>query len=335
MKLRYKILGTSFFVISAIGIIAAVSVPKSTKKLIYLSGSSSLQPLMKELGKFYPNADIIADAGGSLTGIISAINNQVHIGLASRNVNIDEEKKTIEKQHNLYQTWQKNNTKIVTLAYDGIAILYKIKDFHGDLVLNKNNIEKLYRAFQGNEEFYYDQFDQQLPHLKLKPYIRSGGALASGTTEAFLVTNPLINLKKTNKDIYNTIHDGTYGMYVRTTEESNIQAFQNMVNDNLDGAITYISTGFLINNYKEIKDKGYQVAKIFNDETGIGELPFHNDDDIKINIAKTYHWYRPFILLYSKNQKEVNEIENFIDWLKKSEESANIINKQGFIKKED
>ncbi|WP_303923217.1 PstS family phosphate ABC transporter substrate-binding protein [Ureaplasma parvum] len=335
MRLRYKVLCANLGIIGIVGVITAISIDYKQIPIVYVNGSSSVLPLIQALSKKHCKHDIISNAGGSSLGIIEAVEQKTNIGISSRSPNIDFEQQSIEKSHELYEKWKKNKLKTYTIAWDGIGIIYRLDKTNQNLNLTKTNIIKLFKAFTGNEQISYHDLDSQLPKIPILPYSRTGGANASGTAEAFLTSNPLISKKEFKKkyyDIYKVIQTGTYGKLIRSTEESNTQAWTNISKDNVNGAMTYLSTGFIIKNYDEIIAKGYKIAYLQNKDSN-NYLPFEIDKHKEkiINVGKTYGWYRPFNLVFSLNMQGIKNTKEFIWWLLTNEKAKKVIEESGFI----
>ncbi|MEJ3586870.1 PstS family phosphate ABC transporter substrate-binding protein [Ureaplasma urealyticum] len=335
MRLRYKILCASLGVVGVAGVIAAISIDYKQIPIVYANGSSSVLPLIQALSEKHHKQDIISNAGGSSLGIIEAVEQRTNIGVSSRSPNIDFEQQSVEKSHVVYDKWKQNQLKTYTIAWDGIGIIYKLNKTNHELVLTKDNIIKLFKAFTGNEQVSYYDLDPQLPKTPILAYSRTGGANASGTAEAFLTSNPLISKKEFKKkyhDIYKVIEAGTYGKLIRSTEESNTQAWTNISKDNVDGSITYLSTGFILKNYDQIIAKGYKIAYLQNKDLK-NYLPFEINENKQeiVNVAKTYGWYRPFNLVFSLNMQGIKNTKEFVWWLLTNKKVEKIIQESGFI----
>lgn len=316
MKLLYKWLIGGVIGLASVGVIAAIAVDYKKTPLIYSNGSSSVQPLLQSIAKDYESKDIISDAGGSLTGITNAMRQKTNIGMASRSPNVDFDSKKIEGQLSNFETWEKNEVKTITIAWDGIALIYKLDNTNENVVLNKNNINYLLEAFAGENRISFKQLNPNLPDVEITPYSRTGGANASGTAEAFLKYNPLIkykDFKKKHHNTYERLHSGNYGKFTKSTEESNTQAWTNIKSDAINGSITYLSTGFIANNYEEITNSGYKIVLLENQNKDV--KPFEVDENnniIKSNTATTYLWFRPFNLITSLNMQNNENTKTFI-----------------------
>lgn len=332
MKLVHKILLGGVVVAGCTGIIAAISIDFTKTTLIYGEGSSSVLPLLTQLSNHYQPSDVIANAGGSSVGINSALTLKKHLGMSSRAVNYDHSRKLVENKASNYEKWKQNAMKSFTMAWDGIAVIYKLNNANKDLVLNKNNLLTLYKAFAGFEVVSFKDLDKDLPDVKMTPYSRTGGANASGTTEAFIKNNPFIKLKKVDHKTYEALHSGVYGKLTKNTEEANSQAWISIRTDNINGAIGFLSTGYVLKNIKEINDSGFKVAYLVDPKTNQPALPFQiQNNQPTINVGTTYKWYRPFNLVFSINHNKDDSVQDFVWWLMFSEQAEKIIQDAGFI----
>ncbi len=206
-----------------------------------------------------------------------------------------------------------SQTKTITIAWDAIAIVYSRQGLPDNvhLNLNHNNIADLFAAFSGYQQFNLldlinkgNNNTQLKGNISLKPYVRAGGANASGTADAFYhdshLSPDMSGWTDDQKQAYNntikkSLGEGSYGAYVQTTNESNSQAWNTLLGGEANqraGKIIYLSSGFVSQNLNEILNQGFDVA-------------WYNGHDIIQNrnqapyldaaqIAKDYQWYRPF-----------------------------------------
>ena len=96
--------------------------------------------------------------------------------------------------------------------------------------------------------------------------------------------------------------------------------------------MTYLSAGFIKNNYQDIIDSGFKVA-LYQDEISNTPIPLINDSN-ELNVPNKYKWYRPLDLIVRlkgiDNEEQISEIKSFIEWLYKNtivEPNKNLINK--------
>ncbi len=264
------------------------------------------------------------------------------------------------------QQWNDEKIKTLSIAFDAIGIVYKDDKIlnNSDIVINPNTIKWLYLAFAGYSPVNVfklipnSQFSNQNDSkYNLVPFARTGGSVQSGTAESFLLDSnllknengyndsagilseinaknesPIIDKDNTqlNDSLYTILHSGEYGPYVKTTSESNLQTWQSIKNYSGSGIpITYLSSGFIINNYNDIINSGFKVA-LYNCSSDSNQS-YKLDKD---NIAAGYNWYRPMNLILSCNSEEY--IKNFIEWilanmLFENSYISNIYEAQGFI----
>ena len=341
MKSKKKIvsiISTTLFATASVGLIVGFSVDWKMPKWIYISGSSTVQPLINEISKIYNDAEIISEAGGSSTGIYNVVNYNKDVGATSREPLVHEAGlPAIENEEAIvgeYSTsWSDLGIKTITIGYDGIGLIYKFANSnqYNDLVVSQQNILDIYAAFTGlnNEISSLKQIQSDLPNIQIRPYARTGGSNTSGTAEAFL-NNSGFNLP--NKDnpnyerwekIENVLSSGNYGASVQQTAESNLITWSNIKanssNDNF-AYMTYLSAGFIKNNYQDIIDSGFKIA-LYQDETSKELVPLINESN-ELNVPNKYKWYRPLDLVVRlkdmDNNEQISEIKLFIEWLYKN-----------------
>lgn len=256
---------------------------------VSIGGSTAVLPLINDISKYFDYIDIVTSAGGSGVGINSIINGSKEIGMSSKNPQIEKWK---ENELDKYNAWKDKKVKTLTIAWDGIGIIYKPtkKSMNEDLNINSQTLEKIYSAFSGYEEITFNDLFSNGDKKIITPYARNGGGDVSGTTEAFLLESNVVwdqNISSDKKNtIINNIQKGDYGSHVRQTSEANSQAWDNVKNGP-EGSMIYLSSGFIINNKTEIEKYGFKIAK-------------YNGQEMTIkNIANGYNWFRPFNLIYS------------------------------------
>lgn len=311
----------SVVVIAIVIPIVVTTITASQYPLLFSVGSSAVKPILEGFANKYAsnvnnNFDLIIDAGGSSTGIESIAYGYTQIGNTSRNP----KKNEVGKDGRYNNEWKKGKLKTVTLAWDGIAIVYKKpKDITTELNISNENIWKLYEAMTGcysGEDMTLNDLTSGLGNHKIIAYPRSGGSAKSGTADAFANDSHLINnttYNPTNKDeIQNALKNGQYNFNrnINVTNESNAETWLRVLNDNLIGSITYLSTGFVLNNLDDIKKNGFDIA-LYNNNT----LKFET-------IANGYGWVRPINSIISLEDKNINPFIEFLYWL--FESSANI-----------
>ncbi|MGL5520010.1 MAG: PstS family phosphate ABC transporter substrate-binding protein, partial [Metamycoplasmataceae bacterium] len=289
---KKSILLTSLLVTSSTALIIGFAVPWSNNfQILNAAGSSAVQPLLSQISNIYKASDVVTQAGGSGAGIQAIANGTKDIGMASKNPGVVEEGPTSK----FYKNWVDNKIKTVTIAWDGIGIIYKSSNNNQILDINKTSINNLYNAFAGNEQFSFNQIDQNFNDDSIiAPYARAGGSNISGTAGAFADDshlNPTID-----KEIKAILKEGNYGKYTTSTAEANSQVWD-FVKDKGNGTITYLSSGFILNNKAMIENAGFKIA------TYNGGTPMETD-----LISKGYDWYRPLNLMISLTKnKEILE----------------------------
>lgn len=292
---------------------------------ISIGGSSAVFPLISSFSNYYDQIDIVASAGGSSVGINSIINGTKEIGMASKNPAI------VDKDHNSaeYKAWKEKNAKTLTIAWDGIGIIYKpTSGTTNNLVLNAETLAKIYTSFSGLKEITLGEVLNNNDETVIIPYARNGGSSVSGTADAFYKDSKL-NYSKTEywkslddeeqQFISKALTSGTYGSNVVQTAEANSQVW-NRVKNGSEGSMTYLSSGFIINNKEAIEAAGFKVA-------------YYGDYELtEENITNGYQWFRPLNLMYSINQLKNNEyVINMLNWILFNDQAKEITRSGGYI----
>lgn len=300
----------------------------TSTNVITMGGSSAVFPLATNLGKTFfnsnanlYNADVNVVAGGSGKGISYAASLTKNIGNASKNPYDD----VNNPAKNLLTDWTNNNIKTMTIAWDAIAIVYKPANISDPtIVLDTSNIVNLYNIIRG-EQLY------PLSTLGLNesgyfyPYARSGGADASGTATSFLEQSDLVDYKTLDPTLFSALKSGSYGGNTHTTNESNLETWNQIKSDNKVGTITYLSLGFVKSNQSEIENSGFKVAFYKNPIDNL----LYNPLNAEIS-SKGYSWFSPLNCMFSTT-KNPNYVYDFIWWLLTSNEAIDTIVKQNFI----
>lgn len=363
--------------VATIGLIVGLSVDWTFPSWIYISGSSTMQQFLQSISDEYSSSEVIVDAGGSSVGIDNLINGKKNIASSSKSpskstagVPAYDGHPSIEGKYQ--KQWENEKIKTVSVAFDAIGIVYKntgeLKD--KDVILTPKTVLWLYLAFAGYTEVNALNLIPNSWELsvndsnKLVPFARTGGSIQSGTAESFLLDSKLLKNENgsydssailseynayddspilsadvnENESIYSILHSGQYGPNVRTTSESNLQTWQSIKEYSGSGIpITYLSSGFIKSNYKEIYDAGFSIAMYSindNGENPYSLLNISNNEVQSDNVAAGYDWYRPMNLILSGNSPEY--IKYFIQWilgnmLFKNSLISNIYIDQGFI----
>ncbi|MGL4183913.1 MAG: PstS family phosphate ABC transporter substrate-binding protein [Metamycoplasmataceae bacterium] len=281
---KKSLLLTSLLVVSSTALIIGFAVPWSNNfQILNAAGSSAVQPLLSQISNVYKASDVVTQAGGSGAGIQAIANRTKDIGMASKDPGIIKE----GEKGKFYKNWVENKIKTVTIAWDGIGIIYKSKNANQILDINETTINNIYNAFAGNKEFRFNEIDPSFNDDSIiSPYARAGGSNISGTAGAFADDSHL--KPKIDPEIKSILKDGSYGRYTTSTAEANSQVWD-FVKDKGNGTITYLSSGFILNNKAQIEGAGFKIAT-------------YKGIEMKTDIiSKGYDWYRPFNLMISLN----------------------------------
>ncbi len=303
---KYTLITTAL--LGTTGIIVGFSTSWTDMPTISVGGSSAISPLITEYSNVYNKSDIVVQAGGSGAGVSYALDGKKNIGMSSK------DPKALQNPE-ISSRWKSEDMKTITIAWDGIGIVYKPVNKDESLDITNNNIVNIYKAFAGFDVSARDIGMGNSDDI-LKTFARDGGATKSGTADAFLFDSGLTN--KPSADVIDILKTGSYKKNTTPTSESNVEAWESTKDKNIAGSMVYLSSGFIINNIKEINDAGFKVAT------------YDGTELVKKNIANGYGWYRPFNLIVSL--KTVNDsVKEFIDWtLTSSTDRDNILNTLGF-----
>lgn len=312
--LKYSLIGVATTAFT--GLIVGVSTSWNGLTTISAGGSSAVLSLMNAFSNKYKKSDIVVSPGGSGAGINHILEGTKQIGLSSKNPHILD-----SNDQNKIQIWKEKKVKTLTIAWDGMVLVYKPGVNTTKVIdINENTIAKIYLAFSGLKSVNFNDLGIDNDKTIIEPYARNGGSTTSGTADAFLNDS---NLKWDieNKDkIISILTNGNYQGNVKQTAESNSQAW-NRIKDAKSGSMTYLSAGFVFNNLKEIENKGFKIATY---------------KDIKLNemtVANGYNWFRPFNLIFSLKMikdKSASDIKDLIEWIFK-EEASKIIKEEGYV----
>ncbi len=295
-----------------ISLVTLLCINWTNLKIIYAAGSSAIAPLMERLNLVYKqenqnsNIDLNVSPTGSGNGIEAIVNNKKQLGNVSRTPFVEEAGAPAfannSKQSGKFSNqWEKEKIKTITLGWDSIAIIYKLND-DSILDINNDNIGNLFQAFSGNKQISFHDLDKNInSSANLKPYARTGGAVKSGTTEAFIKsTNLNFTKDDATSNAIQTISSGSYSKEIITTKESNIETWMQIKNAKV-GAITYLSGGFVLSNLNEIRDSGFKIAT-------------YNGISLSIDtVTNGYDWYRPLNTLASI--KVDDYVKNWVEWV--------------------
>lgn len=332
IKLKTILISLGFIVTTATLILTSGILV--TTPIINVAGSSAVQPLMVAFSNKYLSSDLVTQAGGSGAGIRAVIDGSKEIGMASKSPNIIGG--VTDKEKNDEKIWIKKQIKTITIAWDGMGIIYKPQNSATEIDINKDTINSIYAAFAGNKQYKFSDIGASTDQTPIIPFARTGGADVSGTADAFYKDSRLIKYDS-NSPLNNALIKGNYGSHTISTAESNSQAWNFVKNENKIGSMIYLSAGFIINNRKEILDSGFKIAtynKVVLEKENIAQ-------------KNKYEWYRPLNLMLSiipSNKQGVIKEENsqnLINWILgynpttgsiENNEASQIIDEQGYIK---
>lgn len=321
MKKIFKYGSLIIFFGLIIGFITAFSRSWDSPPSIIASGSTAVQPLLTHLGDGYKGADVTVQPGGSSMGMKVAAEASKSLGNVSKNPYMSVEEASKEKDGYDKTDWENNKLKTVTIAWDGIAIVYKPTNINDKtLVINQDNISMIYETFSGAKkhklsDLYIGHGNDTKPTSSdnfIVPYARTGGSKASGTATSFATesnfTPPTSEKEKENWDKWqDALKSGNYGPGVQTTNESNVESWNRFMIENVDNGMIYLSLGFAEVNRKIIEDNGYKIAQYSNGSEII-------EASTKNVTNKKYGWYSPLntVIPIAKSNEVTKE---FVWWL--------------------
>lgn len=298
---------------------------------ISIGGSSAVEPLSSALGNAYNDADVSVVAGGSSAGIKYAVLSEKDIGNASTNPYKKVIEATTANEGWDSSTWNLKEMKTVTIAWDAIAIVYKPpSNFNDDLIIDNENINKLYNIFAGHAAFPLNSMNVNFPSdIVFSPYARTGGSSASGTATSFLTESSFSNVSQLDKLTNDSLKKGDYGRYTTPTNESNIESWTRIKSDGKQGSIIYLSLGFVKKNILEINKAGFKVAKYLNETSQVISDPIGNTENDKLSKI-AYGWFSPLNSIFSLKFSS-SAVKNFMWWVFSDDLANSIITNHGFI----
>ncbi|MBR3348418.1 MAG: PstS family phosphate ABC transporter substrate-binding protein [Mycoplasmataceae bacterium] len=315
-------LGFSSFIVT-ISCFSGVLVKVQT---ISIGGSTAVLPLVNAFSNVYEGIDIVTSAGGSGVGINSVIEDTKEVGMASKNPGMYTADPSKDKKKEL---WNEKKIKTVTIAWDGIGIIYrppKNLDQNQIVDINAESLAKIYASFSGVKKITFGDLMGIDNKTEIIPFARNGGSEVSGTADAFLKDSKIDykeseywkQLSKEQQiDIVDKLTNGSYENNVVQTAEANSQAW-NRIKNGPEGSMIYLSSGFILNNKEEIEKLGFKIAT-------------YNGTQLSENeITKNYNWYRPLNLMYSTTRAS-NSILEMFKWILFSPESRKVISEQGYV----
>ena len=318
MKMKKnKIIISSLLLASIAGAIIYLSVPDNFPT-INAAGSSAVSPLMTSLANQYYDADVVVQAGGSGLGMQVVVNGKKDIGMASKDPKIKFASLTEpttpenEKAQKEARDWVNRKIKTITIAWDGMGVVYKPPSDDIDFQLNitQATIAKIYLAFAGFDNVQFSDIGSTKSKTNIVPYARDGGGKQSGTADAFFKDSGFKNWKDEIKDplkeqqIDIALSDGQYGRNTFKTAESNSQAWSFFKSHNKNGSMIYLSAGFINSNKSEIEGSGFKIAPYGAKNTTIDS----------VYITEGYDWYRPLNMMVSLATDRPH-IRLFAEWI--------------------
>lgn len=327
-----KISMIMIIIVSLLSLILGIFVDWKFPSWIYISGSSTMQPLLEKISNNYKKSEVIADAGGSSLGVANLLSSKKQLASVAKNILIEQAGLPAHGQNPAIlgkdgKTWEQDKVKTITFSYDGIALIYKGDE--NQLDINQNNINTLFELFAGQREYQMSELDTNLSKKKIIPFARTGGASLSGTAESFFHDSGF-NIESLPINIKQILTNGKYGKYTIETSETNLQTWTKVKDYTINSnqvLLTYLSTGFIKNNYNEIINQGFKIATYNTQPLFVGNL--------ELNLTKGYEWYRPFNLLL-KLSNTTEDVKQFISWLLKESLNQNsdvykIIHNLGYL----
>lgn len=341
MKKYYKIFSSVLKIFSSVlicciplSLITYFAVPWKSYPTISSAGSSALQPLVTEFSdKWNSNTDLIVQGGGSGFGMKSIATSTKDIGAASKNTYDSAHKATMAKNGYTIETWEDKAIKTLTIGWDSIAIVYKISDKNAELELrtDNNSLSELYKMFSGIKTVRVKELipDSESDGVFI-PYGRTGGAKASGTATSFMYESTFDWNQDDSelKEAETALKSGSYlNNNVRTTNESNVEAWNKVKYENYDNSIIYLSLAFALQNYDDLQKNGFRIATF----EGVDPYEYvQKNSNVDIAFLQEYKWFSPFNLMISLN--EANQYtKEFIEWVYLSDEAKKVFNNQKIV----
>lgn len=329
-----------------VGLVVGLSVNWNHTQFISAVGSSGVKPFIEKFGKKYHeqynNIDVTVESGGTTFAVEQLTKGFTNLGNASSNPYLNISNQGFEEQ------W--SNKKTLTLGWEGLCLMYSlpnskdVKDKNNfEIVINENNILKLYAIFSGYHElndgvtwdkqwenlwYYRDpsceslisaDYKSILQNTPILPFVRSGGNTGANSSIAFTMYSNLVDFKSLPESQQKAFEDGQYGNDNphMETDESNSRAWQSFVNTNKPGSMVYLTTSFFANqnNVKQIKESGYKLARY--QAKGTSEVTTFDLNDVKaslnqICVTGKFNWFRPINVMLDVDQ---DKTKDFIWWI--------------------
>lgn len=218
-RIPWKIISWVVVLLTIVGIIVGFSVNWSFPSWIFVSGSSTMQPLLQSISNIYKPSEITSEAGGSSVGIQNVLNNKKNMGAASKSpapklAGIPAYQNNPAVTGSSQDQWENEHIKTITIGWDGIGIVYKntgslysAPNQPAKFVLTPQTIQWLYLSFAGYTQVNANNLipgtqtiTEANPSNSVVPFARSGGAMQSGTAESFVIDSRLLRNSKGDYD---------------------------------------------------------------------------------------------------------------------------------------
>jgi hypothetical protein len=209
-------------------------------------------------------------------------------------------------------------------ALDLLRIFSGFKQTNDDSAVPSGTLaEFINSSFKNNPQY------DLLANQKITPYVRTGGALTSGTAASFYTGTRYEGLiENLTAQQLSAFATGQYGndYDVKETDEANSRAWDMFNKDNLPGAMVYLSSGFVQqpDNMKLIQENHYGImayCPTLISPTTPSIVPFDIDNmDIK---DMGYNWFRPLNMIFSLDDINVDIIHKFTEFIVNDNDELN------------
>ena len=303
----------------------------------------------------HTNTDVIVEAGGSNYAIEQLSKGLTNIGNNSNNpwyvVNRDgykdkwDNKKTftlgyegVVMMYNLPSGIENKDAFKLAINENNILDLYAVfSGFNESWMVDNEGNRTVYKwtkdeAKEKASMYHYltkeskdklsDNDLQKAKDTAIIPYVRSGGNTNANSSIAFTYYSNLFEKfddfeTSVTPNQLNAFTGGQYGRdrYCHETEEANARAYELFHKDNLPGAMTFLTSGFIIpeGNQKMIKKAGYKFAGYKPRGTNqIFKLETKQDLDKLCLHQGGYNWFRPINCMIDLNNKKSKD---FVYWI--------------------
>lgn len=327
----------SLAIAAPVALVVGLSVNWDNTKNISCIGSGGVKPFIEAFGNKYreqnSHFDVTVESGGSTFGIQQVAQKLCNIGDASKNPYNDAQK--------YLDTWTNNHFKTVTIAWEGLSIMYIMPEGlsqdaknNFDLYVGQDNINDLYTAFSGfnenaegktfdlestsyyhfltpNAKSHMDNHDLEIcKNTQIVPFNRSGGCTAANASLSFYEESHFDkNLTVRQQQAF---MGGQYGpdRLIYQTDESNSKSWDLFHKSNKPGSMIYFTSSFSENPAtRELIAKEYPNYRYMSYQAkGKTNITKYNFD----TIANGYEWYRPINCMFSLDDKDTFD---FVNWI--------------------